>query len=590
MKIGNRFLSSHSKTKFIILIAVLLVGLILYSVIKERTAPTSPSHLHAVNITSSSVTLAWDKPAHVKDYEVYQNNKVIGTTAANQYTVKHLYPGTPYRFYIKARDARGNTSEPSHTIKVATLAAKQPIVSKIQVSPIASDKKTISGTVTLSVKVGDDKKISKVEFYSNNGNYLIKTVTKAPYRVSWDTNPWVPDGPQVLKVVAYDSANRVSQVTRTVVVKNTGTGGAYKRIGYYTNWSAYSNFQVSDIDASMLTQLNYAFAGISSDGKIALGKPEVDVQKSFPGDRAGQSYEGNFYQLTKLKQKYPNLKTVISVGGWDGSAKFSDVALTDQSRTIFANSSLEFILKYGFDGIDLDWEYPVAGGKPGNIKRPEDKQNFTLLVQKIRETFDAQSAKDGKTYLLTITGGAGNGFAADTELNLLQQYVDSIGLMAYDIHGSWDNITGMDAPLYQDPTSGFHSDESVQDAVQIYLRNGVRANKLVLGVPLYGRVYKQVNNQNNGLYQPFTGGGTAVGYGNIVANDLNKNGFIRYWDSSSQVPWLFNGSEFISYDDPESIGYKTAFIKSMGLGGAMMWELSQDPNKELISKIYHDLQ
>jgi chitinase len=109
-------------------------------------------------------------------------------------------------------------------------------------------------------------------------------------------------------------------------------------------------------------------------------------------------------------------------------------------------------------------------------------------------------------------------------------------------------------------------------------------------MPLYGRVYKQVNNQNNGLYQTFTGGGTAVSYGNIVANDLNKNGFIRYWDSSSQVPWLFNGNEFISYDDPESIGYKTAFIKSMGLGGAMMWELSQDPNKELISKIYHDLQ
>jgi chitinase len=578
MKLGNRFFSSHNKTKFIILIAVLLIGAILYSVLRERTAPTSPSHLHAVKITSSSVTLAWDQSTHVKDYEVYENNKVIGKTTTNHYMVKQLYPGTPYLFYIKARGTLGNTSDPSNRIKVTTLAKKQPIVGQIQVTPIASDGKTISGLVTLAVNVKDYKKISKVEFYSNDGNYLIKTVTKAPYRVSWATNPWVPDGPQVLKVVAYDSANRVSQVTKTVIVKNNGTGGQYKRIGYYTNWSTYSNFQVSDIDASLLTQLDYAFASISSDGKIALGNPKVDVQK------------GNFNQLTKLKQKYPDLKTVISVGGWDGSAKFSDVALTDQSRTIFANSCLEFILKYGFDGVDLDWEYPVAGGKLGNIKRPEDKQNFTLLVQKIRETFDAQSAKDGKTYILTITGGVGNGFAADTELNLIQQYVDSIGLMAYDIHGSWDNITGMDAPLYKDPNSGFHSDVSVQDAVQIYLRNGVPANKLVLGLPLYGRVYKQVTNQNNGLYQTFTGGGTAVSYGNIVANDLNKNGFSRYWDSSSQVPWLFNGTEFISYDDPESIGYKTAFIKSMGLGGAMMWELSQDPNKELLSKIYQDLQ
>jgi chitinase len=447
MKRGNRLFSSHSKMKFIILILALLIGFILFCVIKEQTAPTSPSHLHAVKITNSSVTLAWDKSTLIKDYEVYQNNKVIGKTATNYYTVKHLYPGTPYRFYIKTRDARGNTSEPSNTIKVTTLASKQPNVSKIQVSPIASDGKTISGTVTLSVNVRDDKKISKVEFYSNDGNYLIKTATKAPYRVSWATNPWVPDGPQVLKVVAYDSANRVSQVTKTVIVKNTGTTGQYKKIGYYTNWSTYSNFQVSNIDASMLTQLDYAFASISSDGKIALGNPKNDVQKSFPGDKAGQPYEGNFCQLTKLKQKNPNLKTVISVGGWDGSAKFSDAALTDQSRTIFANSCLEFILKYGFDGVDLDWEYPVAGGKPGNIKRPEDKQNFTLLVQKIRETFDAQSTKDGKTYVLTITGGVGNGFAADAELNLIQQYVDSIGLMGYDIHGSWDNITGMECRL-----------------------------------------------------------------------------------------------------------------------------------------------
>jgi chitinase len=380
-----------------------------------------------------------------------------------------------------------------------------------------------------------------------------------------------------------------SHTTRTLIEKNPGASGQYKRIGYYTGWSSYSHFQVSQIDARTLTQLNYAFAGISSDGKMTVEDPAADVEKSFPGDKPGQPYKGNFYQLTKLKQKYPSLKTVISVGGWDGSAKFSDVALTDQSRTVFANSCLQFILKYGFDGVDLDWEYPVAGGKPGNSKRPDDKHNFTLLLQKIRETFNAQSAKDGKTYILTITGGVGEGFAADTELNMIQKYVDNIGLMAYDIHGSWDNMTGLDAPLYKDPHSGFGSDESVQDAVETYLRNGVPANKLILGLPLYGRVYNQVNNQNNGLYQTFSGGGTAVSYGNIAANDLNKKGFVRYWNTSSQVPWLFNGSEFISYDDPESIGYKTAFIKSMGLGGAMMWELSQDPKKVLLSEIKHDL-
>jgi chitinase len=124
----------------------------------------------------------------------------------------------------------------------------------------------------------------------------------------------------------------------------------------------------------------------------------------------------------------------------------------------------------------------------------------------------------------------------------------------------------------------------------MYLNNGVPANKLVMGVPFYGRIYNGVNNLNNGLYQTFTGGGSALTYGDIEANYLNKSGFIRYWNTDSKVPWLFNGSQFISYDDAESMGYKTAYIKSMGLGGAMMWELSQDPNKVLISKIYNDLK
>ncbi|WP_318509250.1 glycoside hydrolase family 18 protein [Bacillus sp. T3] len=230
------------------------------------------------------------------------------------------------------------------------------------------------------------------------------------------------------------------------------------------------------------------------------------------------------------------------------------------------------------------------GGESDNINRPEDKQNFTLLLKKIRETFAAQSARDGKEYLLTIAGGAGSSFATNTQLSLVQQYVDYIQLMSYDIHGSWDLITGLNAPLYRDLNSGFAFEWSVEDAVNLYLNNGVPANKLIMGVPFYGRVYNQVNPLNNGLYQSFIGGGSAMSYSDLEANYVNKNGFIRYWETDSKVPWLFNGSQFISYDDVESIGYKTAFIKSKGLGGAMMWELSQDPNKVLLSKIYNDLQ
>lgn len=179
---------------------------------------------------------------------------------------------------------------------------------------------------------------------------------------------------------------------------------------------------------------------------------------------------------------------------------------------------------------------------------------------------------------------------ANTELNLLHQYVDYIKLMTYDIHGSWDLLTGMNAPLYKDPDSSFYSEWSVQDSVQTYINNGVPANKIIMDVPFYGRIYNQVKNINNGLYQSFAGGGTALSYAALEGSYVNKNGFIRFWEPDSKVPWLFNGSQFISYGDVESIGYKTTYIKTKGLGGAMMWELSQDPNRVLLSKIYNDLR
>ncbi|MGO4886266.1 glycosyl hydrolase family 18 protein [Anaerobacillus sp. MEB173] len=567
---------------------------------KDMKAPTAPTNLQSADITESSVTLAWNESyddVSVADYLIYQDNRHIGTASSTQYVVGNLRSNTSYRFYVQARDTSGNLSKKTSNIlqvttKTKTVNQQPPIVGDIAVSPIASDNKTISGMVSISVEVESDTKINKVEFYSNNGGYLIGTVSSAPYTVNWATDPWVPDGEQILKVIAYDSANQTTEVFKTVTVNNSTiiepVENEYKLIGYYAGWATYSGFQVTDIDASKLTHINYAFANISDDGKISLGDPWADVEKSFPGDTESQPFKGNFHQLNKLKEQYPHIKTIISIGGWSWSEKFSDVALTEESRTTFANSVRDFMLKYGFDGVDLDWEYPVGGGKLGNINRPEDKENFTLLLKKIRETLAAQTAKDGNEYLLTIATGASKSHANNMELNKLHQYVDYLQLMTYDIHGEWDSFTGMNAPLYRDPNSGLIWEWSAHDAVQTYLENGVPANKLVMGLPFYGRVFYQTTNANHGLYQSFASGGSMT-YGQIAVNYVNKNGYTRYWQNDSKVPWLYNGTTFISYDDVESIGYKTDYIRSNELGGAMMWELSQDPNKELLTKIYHDL-
>lgn len=348
-----------------------------------------------------------------------------------------------------------------------------------------------------------------------------------------------------------------------------------KTVGYYTFWSAYSNFTPDKIDAKKLTHINYAFANINKDLKITLGDSYIDPS--------------NIKKLNEFKNINPNLKTLISVGGWTWSDKFSDVALTDKSRIAFANSCVDFIKKYGFDGIDIDWEYPVGGGLPTNKYRKEDKQNFTLLLKTLREKLDAQGKKDGNSYLLTIAGGAGSLYVNNVELGTIHKYLDFANIMTYDIHGTWDKYTDFNAPLYTNKDISNNSKSSVDSAVRSWINAGFPKEKLVMGIPFYGYQYNTVKSTKNGLYGTYNGG-LSISYGEVVSKYLNKQNFKRYYHKESMVPWLYNGTTFISYEDEESIGYKAEYIKLNGLAGAMIWELSHDPNKILLDKLYKGLQ
>jgi chitinase len=346
-------------------------------------------------------------------------------------------------------------------------------------------------------------------------------------------------------------------------------------VGYYAAWAAYSGFTPDKIDASKLTHINYAFANIGSDYKITLGYPDIDAV--------------NFTKLKALKQIHPNLKILISVGGWSWSDRFSDAALTDASRTAFADSCVAFIVNYGLDGVDIDWEYPVSGGLSTNAYRPEDKYNFTLLMQKLREKLNARGIIDGKSYTLSFAGAAGDWYLSNIEPGKVMQYADYANIMTYDIHGPWDQYTDFNSPLYSNTDTSPQYKDSVDSGINAWLKAGYPANKLIMGVPFYGYIYKAVTNSNNGLYQSYSGC-SSISYDNIVTNYLNAYGFVRYFHSQSMVPWLFNGSTFISYEDAQSIGFKEAYIKSKNLGGAMIWELSQDPNRVLLNALYNGLK
>jgi chitinase len=362
-----------------------------------------------------------------------------------------------------------------------------------------------------------------------------------------------------------------------------------KVVAYFASWDTYSGYNVSDIPVSDLTDLNYAFANIdASTGEIALGDPWADVQKPFPGDSDNQAIKGNFGQLIKLKKIHPGLKTIISVGGWSWSGGFSKVASTSESREIFAKSVVDFLRDYQFDGVDLDWEYPVSGGLyPG---RPEDKQNYTLLLSEIRQKLNLAGLHDHTHYILTIAGGAASSFVKNTELAKIEKSVDWVNVMSYDFHGTWETSSGFNAPLAND-SAGLDD----QTAVKNYLDAGVPAQKIILGIPFYGHSWTGCAvGQTNGEFQQCTGSGLDGGsptYKSIVENYLINPDFGQYWDNNLKEPWLYNPQtgDFIAYENVTSIGYKTSFINKAGLGGAMIWELSNDENNTLISKVGSDI-
>lgn len=338
-------------------------------------------------------------------------------------------------------------------------------------------------------------------------------------------------------------------------------------VGYYAGWAAYQGYTPDQLPAEHLTQINYAFARIDPDTlTIALENPAHDKK--------------NLAALRKLRQQNGHLKLLISVGGWSDSQHFSNAAATAARREAFAASCVDFVVEQGLDGVDLDWEYPVSGGAPGTIHRPADKQNFTKLLQELRTRLDRQGRRDGKDYSLTIAGAAGSWYLNQIEAVKVADIVDHIFLMGYDLHGPWDTSADFNAPLYTPSGASPQGKSSIADSVQAYLDKGIPAEKLVLGMPLYGYAYQGVSSQNNGLYSTYTSA-KSVSYRTLKKNYLSNDAYRQYRHQEAQVPYLYGSRTFISYDDAESLAAKAALARSRDLGGIGFWELSQDDGGEL---------
>ena len=360
------------------------------------------------------------------------------------------------------------------------------------------------------------------------------------------------------------SSNSINSISSS---RNDG----YKLVCYYTNWSQYrptiGKFLPEYIDPFMCTHLIFAF-GWLKNGKLSTFEENDDTV----GGKVGL-----YDRVVGLKAKNPNLKVLLAIGGWSfGTAKFKEVAKTRFSRQTFVFSAVDFLREHNFDGLDMDWEYPKSS----------DKENFSALLSELRQAFDYEAEDSGKEALLlsaAVPVGPDN-VRGGYDVPAVAKALDFVNLMAYDFHGKWESQAGHNAPLYAPSSdSEWRKQLSVEFAAKMWTRLGTPKEKLVIGMPTYGRSFTLSNPSQYIVNSPASGGGTAGEY-------TREAGFLAYyeicemlqkgsnyiWDNEMKVPYLVKGNQWVGFDDERSIRNKMDWVKDNGYAGAMVWTVDMD--------------
>ncbi len=408
---------------------------------------------------------------------------------------------------------------------------------------------------------------------------------------------------------AFDATDVGTASDNVRAVAASAATGQRRVVGYFCEWGIYAahdSYYVTSIPFDKLTHINYAFVGINPDTlAVEVYDPWASLEIVYPGEPWDTEYKGNLGMFRKMKLQYPNVKVLISIGGWTKSHGFHNAAKTETSRRITAENLVAFMKQYELDGIDIDWEYPGIDRAPdwndpydkGAPGGPEDTVNYTLFMQAIRDELDEQGILDNRYYELTAAVGIGYDKIAVTDPAAYSQYLDAINLMTYDMHGGFESVIGHQAPLYPNLTYDTHEPlvterYNVDWAVNKFLDLGVPANKLVVGLPFYSRGWNNVSGgwdvDNDGRPDGMfgTGGGTLAGVWGIGGQSPyftmkaleNQQGWEKYRDPYSNACWLYNRTtnELYTYDDAATVNAKLDYILDNNLGGAMYWELDGD--------------
>lgn len=297
----------------------------------------------------------------------------------------------------------------------------------------------------------------------------------------------------------------------------------------------------------------------------------ADTDIHWDGDSwndVGTNLYGCFKQLNLLKKRHRNLKVLLSIGGWTYSPNFKGPASTPGGRQKFAETAIDLLKNLGLDGLDIDWEYPA---------NEAEAADYVELLRVCRQALDAygNSLPTPYHFELTVASPCGTEHYQRMDLKGMDQYLDFWNMMAYDYAGAWNPVTAHQANLYHCAEKPESTPFSTQAAVDYYVNAGIPPNKLVIGMPLYGRSFANTD----GVGRPYQGVGP--GTWEQGAHDFKKlplDSAEEVDDPSVGASYCFdpNTRTFVSYDTVPMARTKAEYIKERGLGGAMWWESSAD--------------
>ena len=308
-----------------------------------------------------------------------------------------------------------------------------------------------------------------------------------------------------------------------------------------------ANLKLRAEDAGRIDQLNYAFALIEN------------------GEATGAHWKG-IRELTSYLKQHPNVDGVLSVGGW-GADGFSQACATEDGRNKLAASILKLMDDHGFVGVDIDWEYP-GSSVAGIASSEDDLENWYSLLSILRKGLDERQSATGRAHHLSVALGVNQ--ASEVDAARLNGVLDQVVLMAYDLAGS-DKQTSHQAGLYPAgdvPASGAYG-------VNALIHGGMAKDKILLGIPAYGRMWRQATGDGDGFgIRAGTSGNRTVNYPN--AQQLEREGYTHYYDEEAQAAWWYDGTNFVSAEDEQSLRYKAKWTVDTGLLGAVVWAYAHD--------------